>query len=59
MCALIRQEMGDRYGKGSGGHAPIHKETHTARALRASPSPELLAEKNTPGYALLMFQYEL
>lgn len=40
MCAVIRQEMGDRYGKGNGGHAHIHIETHTACALRANPGPD-------------------
>lgn len=41
MCAVIRQAMGDRYGKGSGGHALIHIETHTACSQRAVPDPTL------------------
>lgn len=39
MCAVIRQAMGDRYGKGSGGHALTHIGTHTVCAQRADPDP--------------------
>lgn len=39
--------MGDRYGKGSGGHALAHIETHTLPQLVQSTAKEHYAEITT------------
>lgn len=47
MCAVIRQAMGDRYRKGSGGHALTHRNTHSLcpeSRSRSNSMPGLNAE---------------